>query len=110
MKKPGLLLAFAVAALLVGRPGVASADVAPARKPSPAAAKVDARLRKAGVPAAQSAEQVAKLTAAETAFFAADESRVQVVGGLTWYQWLSGLGWLLAIAAAAALLADHSNL
>ncbi len=89
MIRSGIGLSLAALVLLVAAPSV-SADVARARKPADAA-KVASRLEAVGLPASTAAAQAASLTAPETAFFAADPSRVQVVGGLTTGEWLGSL-------------------
>jgi hypothetical protein len=81
----------------------AFADVIPSRRAErdPEAQKaVQSRLERLGLPATEARRHVNDLTAAETAYFAADVNRVQAAGGLYWYEWIIGLAFLGGLAAA----------
>src|SRR5688572_5084182 len=82
-----------VAALLVLRPGVAMADIVPARKAKADrdAAKVEVRLATLGVDSATAKSSAENLSPTELSFFAEDSSRIQNVGGITWYEFLGGV-------------------
>ncbi len=107
----GLLASFAVMAMLVLRPGLASADVVPPRKAKADkdAAKVESRLASLGVDSAAARSGAERLTPAELHFFAEDPSRIQNVGGLTWYEILGGVAVGGTVALALLLLAIHAE-
>ena len=92
MKTSGRWLLVLSCAVLLARPGLASADVVPVRKAKSdkAASKVEARLVSMGVPAPDASACVGSLTASELGFFAGDSRRVQSVGGLAMEEWLAG--------------------
>lgn len=92
MRTSGRFLLALFCAALLARPGIASADVVPAKKAKPRndGAKVEQRLVSLGVPAKEATDCVGSLTASELGFFAADEARVQSVGGLSFTEWLVG--------------------
>lgn len=106
----GILASFAVMAVLVLRPGIAMADVVPARKAKADrdAAKVEVRLAALGVDTATAKSSAENLTPSELQFFAEDPSRLQNVGGLTWYEFLGGVGVGIIVATGLALMAVHA--
>jgi hypothetical protein len=106
----GLFASFAVVALLIARPGLASADVVPARKAKADrdAAKVEQRLARIGVDSSGAKASAEKLTPGELRYFASDPSRLQNVGGITWDEFLGGVIVGGVVAAAVFLIADHS--
>jgi hypothetical protein len=109
-RSTGMFASFAVAAILVLRPGLAVADVVPARKAKADrdAAKVEQRLATLGVDAPTAQSSAGRLTPAELRFFAEDPSRVQNVGGLTWYEFLGGVAIGAAVALGLGLMAVHA--
>jgi hypothetical protein len=106
----GLLASFAVALLLVARPGVAVADVVPARKAKADrdAAAVERRMTELGVETSAARSGADRLTPSELRYFAEDPSRLQSVGGITWYEFLGGVVVGVVVAGAVFLAADHS--
>ena len=84
-----------------------AADVIPSRYAdgSPSRASLEQRLEGLGVTPDAAKARVARLSAEETAFFASDERRVQVVGqemwagqsNNLWWEWLYGLGALAGV-------------
>jgi opacity protein-like surface antigen len=109
-RKTGLFASFAVVAVLLLRPAIAAADVVPPRKEKAGrdAASVEARLATLGVDAATAKASAERLTSDELRYFSEDPSRIQTVGGLTWYEVLGGVVVGTAVAAAAFLLAEHA--
>jgi hypothetical protein len=107
----GLASSFLVVAILAFHPAAALADVVPARKAKADrdAAKVEDRMTTLGVDAATAKASAERLTPSELRFFAEDSSRVQAVGGLTWYEVAGGFIIGGAVAAAAYLLAVHAE-
>ena len=85
-------MAAVFAILLFVQPGVALADVVPARKAKAGrdAAKVEVRLADLGVDSATAKSSAERLSPAELSFFAEDSSRIQNVGGLTAGEWMGG--------------------
>ena len=106
----GTLASFAVAAILVIRPGLAAADVVPARKAKADkdAAAVEQRLASLGVDSGTAKSSTERLTPSELRFFAEDSSRIQNVGGITWYEFLGGVVVGAAVALATFAVADHA--
>ena len=106
----GILASFAVAALLVARPGLASADVVPARKAKADrdAAKVEERLASMGADASAARSSADKLTPGELRYFAQNPARLQNVGGITWDEFLGGVVVGGAVAVAVFLVAEHA--
>jgi len=106
----GLVASFAVAAVLVLRPGIALADVVPARKAKADrdAAKVEVRLAALGVDTATAKSSAEKLTPSELRFFAEDPSRLQSVGSLTWYEFIGGAAVGIFVATGLVLMAMHA--
>ena len=106
----GLIASFAVAVLLVARPGVAAADVVPARKAKSDrdAAAVERRMAELGVETSAARSGAERLTPSELRYFAEDPSRIQSVGGITWYEFLGGLAVGAVVAAGVFLIAEHS--
>lgn len=106
----GLAASFAMVAVLLLRPAIASADVVPPRKEKAerSAASVEARLATLGVDAATAKVSAERLTSDELRYFSEDPSRIQAVGGITWYEVVGGVVVGVAVAAAAILLADHA--
>ena len=96
MKNLGRGVAVACCALLLARPGLAWADVAPARKAKADknAVAVERRLVTIGVDAATAKASAERLTPSELAYFAEDPTRLNNMGGLTWGEWMGG-GFLL---------------
>jgi len=92
VKHWGRSVSVVVCAILLARPGLAFADVVPARKAKADrdAAAVEKRLASLGVDATEARSSAEKLTPAELRFFAQNPSRVQNVGGLTEGEWLGG--------------------
>ena len=92
MKHRARIIAAVFCAVLLARPGIAFADVVPARKAKADkdAAAVETRLASIGVDAATARNSADRLTPAELRFFAEDSSRIQAVGGLTAGEWLGG--------------------
>jgi hypothetical protein len=107
----GLFASFVVMAVLVLRPGLASADVVPPRKAKADkdAAAVETRLASIGVDSTTARSSADHLTPSELRFFAEDPSRIQNVGGLTWYEVLGGVAIGGAVALATLLLAMHAE-
>jgi hypothetical protein len=107
----GMFASFAMLAVLVLRPGLAMADVVPPRKAKADkdAAKVELRLASLGVDSAAARTGAENLTPAELQFFAEDPSRIQAVGGLSWYEVLGGVAVGGAVALALLLLAIHAE-
>ena len=92
MKHWGRAVSVVVCAVLLARPGLAFADVVPARKAKADrdAAAVKKRLASLGVDDATARTSSEQLTPSELRFFAENPSRVQNVGGLTGGEWLGG--------------------
>ena len=92
MKHWGRSVSVIMCAILMVRPGLAFADVVPARKAKADrdAAAVEKRLASLGVDGATARTSAEKLTPSELHFFAENPSRVQNVGGLTGGEWLGG--------------------
>jgi len=109
--RTGLLASFLVAALLVARPGIALADVVPARKAKAQrdAAAVESRMASLGVDSSTAKAGTEHLTPSELSFFAEDPSRLQVVGGLTWDEIAGGLVFGGTVALFLLLLAIHAK-
>jgi hypothetical protein len=91
-KSWGRSAAVACCALLLARPGLAFADVVPARKAKADrdAVAVEQRLSTLGVDSTTAKSSAERLTPSELRFFAEDPSRVQAVCGLTGGEWLGG--------------------
>src|SRR5262245_1320186 len=106
----GLLASFAVAALLIARPGLASADVVPARKAKADrdAAKVEERLASMGADATAARSSADRLTPGELRYFAEKPERLQNVGGISWDEFLGGVVLGGFVAAAVFLVAEHA--
>ena len=109
-RSTGTLASFAVAIVLVLQPGLAQADVVPARKAKADrdAAAVEKRLATIGVDAATARTSAEMLTPSELRFFAEDSSRIQSVGGITWYEFLGGVVVGSAVALVTYAVAVHS--
>jgi len=92
VKHQGRVVASVLGFLLLIQPGIASADVVPARKAKADrdAAKVEDRLAALGVDTATAKSSADRLTPDELKFFAEDSSRIQNVGGLTAGEWVGG--------------------
>jgi hypothetical protein len=92
VKHWGRAVSVVVGAALLFHPGLAFADVVPARKAKADrdAALVELRLASLGVDGATARTSADKLTPAELRFFAENPSRVQNVGGLTEGEFLGG--------------------
>ena len=88
----GRMGAAACCALLLAGPGLAWADVVPARKAKADldAAAVEQRLAALGVDSSAARSSAERLTPSELRFFAEDPGRIQNVGGLTGGEWLGG--------------------
>jgi hypothetical protein len=94
------LLLGVVTFLLAALPCLA--DVIPPRRieRNPAAEqKVKARLEQLGVPGPEALRQVNDLSPRDTAYFAENPERVQMAGGLYWYEWIGGLAFAVVIGA-----------
>ncbi|HEY3227491.1 MAG TPA: hypothetical protein VGK61_10915 [Planctomycetota bacterium] len=109
--KTGLFASFVVAALLVARPGLALADVVPARKAKADrdAAAVEQRLVTLGVDSSTAKAGTEHLTPSELSFLAEDSSRLQNVGGLTWDEIAGGLIYGGVVALFLFLLFEHTD-
>ena len=69
------------------------ADVIPSRRAEKNSATEQAlksRLEQVGLSAPEAEHQVGELTDREVAYFGQNPDRVQLVGGLYWYEWLAG--------------------
>lgn len=110
MKHRGRGLAVVLCALLLARPGLAWADVVPPRKAKADqdAAAVENRLASIGVDSASARSSAERLTPSELRFFAEDITRIQPVGGITWYEFLGGVVVGTTVALALGLLAVHA--
>jgi hypothetical protein len=88
----GRAVAIVFGALLLVRPGLALADVVPARKAKTDrdAAAVENRLASLGVDSMSAKASAERLTPSELRYFAEDSSRLQNVGGLTWGEAMGG--------------------
>ena len=109
--RTGLLASFLVAALLVARPGIALADVVPARKAAAQrdAAAVENRLVALGVDSSTAKAGTDRLTPSELRYYAEDSNRLQNVGGLTWDEIAGGLVFGGTIALFLFLVAVHAK-
>ena len=107
----GLLASAVMVSVLLVRPGLGWADVVPPRKAKAQrdAAVVETRLAMIGVDSTTARASADRLTPSELSFFAEDPSRIQNVGGITWYEFLGGVAIGGAMALAIALLAIHSD-
>jgi hypothetical protein len=107
----GILASFAAAVILVVRPGLAAADVVPARKAKTDrdAAAVEQRLSSLGVDSTTAKSSADRLTPSELRYFAEDTSRLQPVGGITWYEFIGGVAIGGTVAAALFLMAIHAE-
>lgn len=61
---------------------------------------VQARLEGLGAAPSAAELRVKHLSSDELAFFASNPERVQSAGGLYWYEWLGGAGFLAVLAIA----------
>ena len=111
MKTSGRWLLVVCCAVLLARPGLAAADVVPARKAKAGkdAVRVEARLVSLGVPATEASACVGSLTATELGFFAGDPARVQNVGGLTATEWLAGGAVLVLLGVIYFAFVSNGN-
>jgi hypothetical protein len=83
------------------------ADVIPSRRAEKDASSeqaVKARLEQLGMNATSAERHVQDLTSNELAFFAQNPDRVQVAGGLYWYEWLAGVGVIVIVTATIIAL------
>ena len=99
MKNLGRGVAVVCCALMLARPGLAWADVVPARKAGADrdAAAVEQRMVALGVDTSTAKAGAGGLTPSELRFFAEDSSRLNAVGGLTWSEWMGGGAVLLLL-------------
>ena len=106
----GLIASFVVVALLVARPGLAVADIVPARKAKADrdAAAVEKRMAELGVDSSTARAGAERLTPSELTYFAEDPSRIQTVGGITWYEFIGGVAVGAVVALGIFLVADHA--
>lgn len=106
----GLLASAVMIAVLVARPGLSWGDVVPPRKAKAErdAAAVESRLASIGVDSASARTSAERLTPSELRFFAQDPSRIQPVGGITWYEFIGGAVIGVTVALATFLIADHA--
>ncbi|MBI4563689.1 MAG: hypothetical protein HY716_03220 [Planctomycetes bacterium] len=104
MRSTGLALSMVAAVALLGFPGAAHADIVPCRPtvPESESSRLKERLTSLGVRAATAETRVASLTAHELEFFANDALSVQVVGGLTFFEFAGG-AFVMAIVGVMAL-------
>ena len=83
------------------------ADVIPSRRAGGDAASqeaVKARLQQIGMNATDAERHVQDLTSRETAYFAQNPDRIQVAGGLYWYEWVAGVVVVVAVTATIVAL------
>jgi|SRR5579862_7953858 len=111
-----LLVALAVMGLFTQS---LHADVIPTRRAgdtSESSRKVESRLLQLGVSSEVAKEQIQKLTDEQTAYFAGNPERIQLVGqeqwggqsDNLWWEWLFGLVFLVGVGALVAFEVNRS--